>query len=132
MLPPVAMVPARSMSFAISEKAEGGYPRIDDGSPAAMPDLALRHGEPRDRVHQQIHVLALVPEILGDRMGQVGAPDPHHGRLVGGGHDHDGFLQALGPELLFNEVLYLPAALSDQRHDVHVRVGVARYHGDER
>ena len=53
-------------------------------------DLALRHGEARDGIHHQQHVLALVAEVLGDgerdeagahaqRRGPVRRGDDHHG-----------------------------------------------------
>ena len=51
-------------------------------------DLALRHREAGEAVHQQQHVVALVAEPLGDaRRGERGAQA--HERGLVGGRDHD-------------------------------------------
>ena len=62
-------------------------------------DLALRHGEAGDAVHQAQHVLVLVAEVLGDRHGHIGGLAPHQRRLVGGGDDDDAARQALSPRV---------------------------------
>ena len=95
-------------------------------------DLALRHGEARDAVHQAQHVLAVVAEVFGDGERQVGRLAAHQRRLVGGGDDHDAAREALGAEIVGEEFLHLAAALADQADHGHVGGGVARHHRQQR
>ena len=76
-------------------------------------DLALRHGEARDRVHHQHHVGALVAEVLGDRGRGERRLDAHQRRLVGRRDDHDRARQAVA-EVALDELAHLAAALADQ------------------
>jgi hypothetical protein len=62
---PRSPIPARSSNCGSSEKTLGVYPRV--GRLAhRQADFALRHGEPRHRVHHQQHVLAFVAEMFGN------------------------------------------------------------------
>ena len=51
---------------------------------------------------------------LGDAGGGEGRPEPHERRLVGGRDDDDRARQALGAEVLLDELADLAAALADQ------------------
>ena len=44
--------------------------------------FALRLGETRDRVKQQIHVVALITEIFGDGVREIRTAYTHHRRLI--------------------------------------------------
>ena len=91
-------------------------------------DLALRHGEAGDRVHQQQHVLVLVAEVFGDGQRQVGGLAAHQRRLVGGRDHHDRAGQALLAEVVLEEFLHLAAALADQPDHRDVGHDVAGQH----
>ncbi len=103
--------------------AAGGR-RFADG----QADLALRHGDPGQAVHQQQHVLALVPEPLGDPGGDEAGAQPDQRRLVGRGDDHHRPGQPGGAQVVLQELAYLPAALADQGHHGDLRLGPARDH----
>src|SRR3954468_6355449 len=94
--------------------ARGG--RLADGEA----DLALGHGDARDRVHHQHDVGALVAEVLGDGGRDERALDAHERRLVGRRDDHDAALERVA-EVALDELLDLSAALADERD--HVDVG---------
>jgi hypothetical protein len=53
------------------------------------PNLALRHREAGDRIHQHQHVLAEIAEILGNGERQVGCLTAHERRFVRGGDNDD-------------------------------------------
>src|SRR5207237_665882 len=89
--------------------------------PGSEPDLTLRHGKPGDGVHYKKHVAALVTEVLRDCQCNESCPDAERSGAVGGGHDDDGALQALGTKLLLQEVPHLAIALPDQRDHTDVR-----------
>ena len=95
-------------------------------------DLALGHGEARDRVHHQHDVAALVAEVLGDRGGGEGGLDAHQRGLVGGGHDDHGAGHALGAEVALDELAHLAASLADQADDVDVGRRRAGDHAQQR
>ncbi len=94
-------------------------------------DLAQRHGEARDAVHQAEHLQALVAEMLGHGQGEVGGLAAHQRRLVGGGDHDDAAGGAFGAEIGGEEFLHLAAALADQADDDHVGVGVAGHHAEQ-
>ena len=94
-------------------------------------DLALGQREPRQRVHQQQHVLALVAEVLGDGRGRGGRLDAHQGRLVAGGHHDHALGQPFGPQVALDELVDLAAALADQGDDDHVGGRVAGHHAQQ-
>src|SRR5205823_53958 len=101
--------------------------RLADGEA----DLALRHRDPRERVHHEEDVAVLVAEPLGERDGEKCAVQADEWRLVGrGGHD-DGALEA-GAEVALDELADFTATLADERDDVHVGARVARHHPEER
>ena len=80
-----------------------------------QPDLALRHREAGEAVHQQQHVVALVAEPLGDaRRGERGA-QAHERGLVGGRDDDDRAGEAFGAEVVLDELAHLSATLADER-----------------
>ena len=87
-------------------------------------DLALGHGEARDRIHQQQHVAALVAEVFGD--GGRGERGLHarERRLVAGGDDDHAARQAFRAEIALEEFVDFAAALADQADHDHVGVGV--------
>ncbi len=95
-------------------------------------DLALRHGEARDRVHHQHHVGALVAEVLRDRGRRERGLDAHERGLVGGRDDHDRAGHALGPEVALDELAHLAATLADQADDVDVGGRRAGDHAQQR
>src|SRR5881227_3625129 len=105
----------------VIEPVAPGRRRLSGGEP----HLPLRHRGPGDRVHEEQHVAALVAEGLGDAGGDERGLEPHQWRLVGGGDDDDGAGQALGPEVLLEELPYLAAALADQADHPDVGVGAA-------
>ena len=95
-------------------------------------DLALRHREAREAVHQEQHVLALVAEPLGDaRRGERGA-QAHERGLVGGRDDHDRAGETLGAEVVLDELAHLAAALADQREHRDRGLGAAGDHREQR
>jgi hypothetical protein len=49
--------------------------------PDGHADLALCHGKPRQRIHQQQHIVSAVPKVFRDRGTRHGAFQPDHGRL---------------------------------------------------
>jgi hypothetical protein len=94
-------------------------------------DVALGHGETRDRVDHAQHRGALVAEVFGQGQREVGGVAAHECRLVGGGDDDDGAAQALLAEIVLQELLHLAAALADEPDDGDLRGGEARHHGQE-
>ena len=53
-----------------------------------QPDLALRHREAGDRIHQQQNVLGLIAEVLGDGEREIGRLTARQRWLVGGRNHH--------------------------------------------
>ena len=101
-----------------------GRRRLADGER----DLALRLREASQRIHQQQHVLALRPEILGNRRRQPRAVQPHQRRIVSRRRDDDGTAHTFLAQRLLDEVLDLAAAFTDQPDDDHVGRRIARHH----
>ena len=95
------------------------------------PDLALRHGKARHRVHQHQHVLADVAEIFGDRQRQIRRLPAHQRRLVGSGYHHHRTREARRAEIVLQEFLHLAAAFADQTDDRNVGRHVAGEHGQQ-
>ena len=94
-------------------------------------DLALRHREAGDAVHQAEHVLPLVAEIFGDREGDIGRLAAHQRPLVGGRDDDDAAGEAFGAEIVGDELLDLAAALADEADHRDVGGGVAGKHREQ-
>ena len=94
-------------------------------------DLALGHGDPGEAVHHQHDVAAAVAEPLGDAGGHEGRPQPLDRRGVGGGDDHDRAGQALGAEVVLEELADLAAALADQGDHRDLGVGAAGDHREQ-
>ena len=95
-------------------------------------DLALRHREAREAVHQQQHVVALVAERLGDAgRGERGA-QAHQRGFVGGRDDDDRAGEAFGAEVVLDELADLTAALADEREHGDRRFGAAGDHREQR
>ena len=94
-------------------------------------DLPLGHGEAGEAVHHEDDVGPLIAEPLGDAGGGEGGPDAHEGRLVGRGHDDHRAGQALGSEIVVDELVDLAATLTDQRQDDDGCVGAPGDHGEQ-
>ena len=77
-------------------------------------DLALRHGEAGEAVHQQQHVEALVAEPLGDPRRGEGGAQAHQRGLVRGRHDDHCSGEAFRPEVVLDELANLSTALADR------------------
>ena len=81
---------------------------------------------------QQDDVGALGGEALGDPgRGERGAQAQQR-RVVGGGHDDDGAGEALGAEVVLDELADLAAALADQGDDGDGGLVVAGDHRQQR
>ena len=91
-------------------------------------DLALRHGEARDRIDHAEDVALLVAEIFGEGKRQIGRLAPHQGRLVRGRHDDDRACQPFLAEIVLQELLHLAPALADEPDHRDPRGDVAREH----
>ena len=96
-----------------------------------QPDLALRHGDAGQAVHHQHDVPAVVAEPLGDPGGDERRPQSHDRRLVGGRDDDDGAGQALGAEVVLEELADLAATLADQGDHRDLGVGAAGDHREQ-
>ena len=94
-------------------------------------DLALGQGDPGQAVHHQDDVAAGVAEPLGDPGRDERRPQPHDRGLVGGGDDDDRAGQALGAEVVLEELADLAAALADQRDHRDLGVGAAGDHREQ-
>ena len=94
-------------------------------------NFTLGVGDAGQAVDQHEHVFALVAEVFGDHMGQVGGLQSQHRRHVGGrGHQH-GFGHALFTQRLLDKGLHLAAALADQADHHHVGLGEAGEHAQQ-
>ena len=93
-------------------------------------DLALRHGEAGDRIHDQQHVGALVAKIFGDRQRHETGADAQRRGTVRSGADHHRTLAAFGTQLVFEKGAHFAIALADQRDHRDIGGIVAR-HGAE-
>ena len=91
-------------------------------------DLALRHREAGEAVHQEVDVRSAVAEPLGDPGRDERRPEANERRLVRGRHDHDGPSEALGSEVVLDEFAHLTAAFADEGEDRDVGVGAADDH----
>ena len=94
-------------------------------------DLALGHGHAGQGVHHQHHVLAAVPEGLGDAGGGEGCAHAHQGGFVGGGDHHDGAGQAGGAEVVLEEFADFTAAFPHEGDHGDLGVGAAGDHGQQ-
>ena len=94
-------------------------------------DLALRHGEAGDRVHQAQDLEILIAEVFRQSQGHVGRLAPFQRRLVGGGHHHHSAAQALLAQRLFHELAHLAATFADQADDHDVAAGFLGQHGQQ-
>ena len=95
-------------------------------------DLALGHRDAGQRVHHQHHVRALVAERLRDAGGDEGGAQAHDRGLVRGRDDHDRAREALGAEVVLEELAHLAAALPHQRDHRDLGLGAARDHRQQR
>ena len=96
-----------------------------------QPDLALGHGEARQRVHHQQHVVALIPEILSDAGSHRGTLFPQHSGLIGGRHHQDGAGHALLPQVLLYKIQNLTATFAHQRNDIDIRLDIFGDHAHQ-
>ena len=94
-------------------------------------DLALRHGESRQRVDDEQHILSLAGEILRDRRCRKRSTNAQQRRLVGSGNNHHRTPQTLFAEHL-KKLADFASAFADQRQHRHVGRGAARHHADQR
>jgi hypothetical protein len=69
--------------------------------------------------------------IIGDTGGDERRAEPLHGGCVGRGNDHDRPGQALGAEVVLQELPDLSASLTDERDHRDLGIGAARDHGQE-
>ena len=109
-------VPARSTSRGRAAKTVGGKTRRCRRLARGEPDLALRQGKPRHRVHQEQHPLPLVAEILGDGGGDCCAALSRSIADLSevASTDQDRVCQAGFAQVAFDELADLAAALADQ------------------
>ena len=78
---PCRKLPARSKIFGRSAKHRRRVAFLAGRLAGGQSDLALSHGQARDRIHDQQDVGALVAEILGDGHGdETGADAQRRGR----------------------------------------------------
>ncbi|MNE13178.1 hypothetical protein D3C80_1060050 [compost metagenome] len=94
-------------------------------------DLALGHGEAGDAVHQAQDFQPLIAQVFRDGQGHIGRLAPFQRRLVRGGDDDDGALQALFAQGLLDELADLAAPLADQADDHDVAGGLLGQHGQQ-
>ncbi len=104
-----------------------GRGRLADG----QRDLALRHREAGQRIHDQQHVLALVTEIFGDRGRVSRALQAHQRGSVRRRGDHNRMRHAFLAENVIDEFLHFAAALADQTDHGDIRAGIARHHAEQ-
>jgi hypothetical protein len=84
--------------------------------------------EPRERIHDQQDVLALVAKVLRNRRRAPRAVEPHQRRIVRRRRDNNRPLQTLRPKNALDELLHFAATLADQPDDDDVGARVARHH----
>ena len=90
------------------------------------PDLALRPGHARERVHEQEHALAAIAKVLGDGRGAERGLEAQQRRRVRRGAYAHRATPALVVELRLEEVAHLAATLAHEADDDDVRIGEAR------
>ena len=66
-------------------------------------DLALRHGQPRNGIHHQQHVRALIAKVFGDRQRDEAGADAQRRGPVRSGDDHDGSLAPFFAQFVFEK-----------------------------
>ena len=101
--------------------------RLADG----QGDFPLGLGKTGQRVHQQQDVLALVAKIFGDARAVHRRAHPHQRRIVGRRSHHHRTLEAFFAEDVLDELLDLPAPLTDQPDHNDVGFGKAGHHAQQ-
>ena len=104
------------------------------GSITWSPDgsrLALRAGNPRNRVHQTEDARPFVTEVFGDGHGEKGGFAADHGGLVGCRGDDDGAGETRFPKIVFDELADLAPPLADERDHGDIAVIVPRNHREK-
>ena len=95
-------------------------------------DFALRHGQPRHRVHHQQDILALIAKIFGHRQRDKAGADAQRRWPVGGGHHHHRAAAAFRPQFVIEKRAHLAIALADQGDHADVGVIVPRHRAEKR
>ena len=95
-------------------------------------DLALRHGQPRHRIHHQQHALSLIAKIFRHRQRHERRANPQRRGHVGSRHHHHAALQALRAQFLLEKIAHLAVALADQRDHADVGRIVPRHRAQQR
>ena len=76
-------------------------------------------------------MLALVPEMLGNRCGVAGALHAQQRRSSGRRGHHHGARAVLRAQNVFHELFDFAATLTNQTDHNHVGLGVARHHAQQ-
>ena len=131
------MLPLREMAGALEQLRQQREHRrrvaLGGGRLAGgQSDFALGHGEARERIDHQQHVLALRGEIFRDGGGGQGRADARKRRLVGGGHHHHRARQAFLAECVFQKLAHFAAALAHQGQHGEIGGGAAGHHAHQR
>ena len=95
-------------------------------------DFALRHGQPRHRIHHQQHVHALVAEVFRGGQRDERRADTKRRGTVGSRRDHHRTLHAFRTELLIEKRLDLAVALADQRDHADLGRIFSRHRAQQR
>jgi hypothetical protein len=88
-------------------------------------DLPLGHRQTRDRIHDQQHVGALVPEVFGDGQRREAGPYPQWRRTVRSGDHHHRPAHTRRTHLVLQEGAHFAIALPYQRDHGYIRRVVA-------
>jgi hypothetical protein len=94
-------------------------------------NLTQREAETGDAVHQQQHGFAFIGKMLGDGHRRIGGLAPHQRRRVGGRDYHHRAREPLRPQIVLEELAHFAAALTHQRQNGDIALGVARQHGEQ-
>ena len=103
-------------------------PRVVGGSPGGQADFALGQGEPRERIHDQQHVLAGIAKIFRHGGRGLCRLHPHECRLIAGGDNDHAAGQPLRSQIPLDEFVDFAAALANQADDNHIGRRVAGHH----
>ncbi|MOA20300.1 hypothetical protein D3C78_1407350 [compost metagenome] len=95
------------------------------GFAGGQADFTLGAGEAGDGVHQQQHLLALIPEIFGDGGGDKACFGPLHGRAIRGGDHQHCLLETLFPQIRLDKLPHLPSPLPDKGKYCDIHFGAA-------
>ena len=77
----------------------------------------MRLGKPGDRIEQEQHVQALIPEMFCGRHGAIGCAFLGTGRFAGGCGDNDRLRHDRFRKNVADELVHLTAAFADQGDD---------------